>query len=823
MSNFNKVVTNIPVSLTETEMSNLSQTLSGIIQGGGGGGEGKRYIGDGVYVTVNNDANPGIIALTQTSLEKLNREIPSAVSSFPDSIQYAKKTYVDNTFQTKDAMSAYWTSAETNAAFEEELSTLVGLINGKQDILKFSYDNDKISAINGSALAGQGGGTGNYSAGIDLKIENNTISVNTNGNPNNTASNTRNFVEGSWTEASGYNTHAEGMATTAYGYAVHAQGMWTKFSSSKWSDDQHQPVDIYWAPGAGATVEGYCNATTSCPMSGTVGQSDYGPIHGGVLKVIGNGNVVHDTSVDPDAHVHELQPSDALIIFKDGTISAFGDIYNNGKKYVTEDSISSYNITAQQGVEVTPTYDSTNKTITFGISITSTPVVTDTTLSGYNGIAAAKDGDVSGQWNVGLTNDMLNTINGKLNASDFNTYTATTAPSTYQPIGNYLSANALTNYYTKSETSGATEISTALGNKVDKPDTSLKNNYLALRTNNDGSVSGWVDILDKVYSKTAADGRYQKITDMGSYLTTAQYETDSATFYPTSNPDGYLTKTVADTYYQPLGNYATSAGLTAGKQYAMTTNGWAEVQGGTSFTGVVTGTGLSGTGLSNSPLGIDTNAAIYLTNGSAKSATSALSANKAGSAISAKWLRDDNASVSASDVTALQNWASSNSSTWDNVSAKLATAQYANDSATFVTSSISTITETKQYALTTTGWSSVETAYLPLSGGTVSGQLEVHGGSNFDQQFIKLTREGNTCGARIGLGSDTTNGTLALKTFNTQGQNTVQVNIKHNTNNNELIQVQKDGNTLGNLIPAVISTTTAGLTDDGILHIIIES
>jgi len=113
--------------------------------------------------------------------------------------------------------------------------------------------------------------------------------------------------------------------------------------------------------------------------------------------------------------------------------------------------------------------------------------------------------------------------------------------------------------------------------------------------------------------------------------------------------------------------------------------------------------------------------------------------------------------------------------------------------------------------------------YLPTSGGTVSGQLEVHGGSNFDSQFIKLTREGNSCGARIGLGSDTTNGTLALKTFNGQGQNTVQVNIKHNTNNNELIQVQKGGSDVGFLIPAVTATTTAGLTNDGILHIILES
>ena len=113
--------------------------------------------------------------------------------------------------------------------------------------------------------------------------------------------------------------------------------------------------------------------------------------------------------------------------------------------------------------------------------------------------------------------------------------------------------------------------------------------------------------------------------------------------------------------------------------------------------------------------------------------------------------------------------------------------------------------------------------YLPTSGGTVSGQLEVHGGSNFDQQFLKLTREGNSCGARIGLGSDTTNGTLALKTFNTQGQNTVQVNIKYN-NNSELIQVQKDGNTVGNLIPAVVHQGSyTPSSDDGILHIVVEN
>lgn len=118
----------------------------------------------------------------------------------------------------------------------------------------------------------------------------------------------------------------------------------------------------------------------------------------------------------------------------------------------------------------------------------------------------------------------------------------------------------------------------------------------------------------------------------------------------------------------------------------------------------------------------------------------------------------------------------------------------------------------------------LEDNYLPTSGGTVSGQLEVHGGSNFDTQFIKLTREGNQCGARIGLGNDTNNGTLALKTFNAQGQNTVQVNVKYNTNNNELVQVQKGGDEIGYLIPAKIHQGSYTPTSaDGILHIVLES
>ena len=117
--------------------------------------------------------------------------------------------------------------------------------------------------------------------------------------------------------------------------------MWTCFSSSKWGDNTHIDTDIYWAVGAGAAVEGYCNATTSCPMSGTTGV-DYGPVHGGIIKVIGNGYIAHDQQPDPDAHEHTHYPSDALILYRDGSLSAAGKISAAGIELGAEPDLSDY-------------------------------------------------------------------------------------------------------------------------------------------------------------------------------------------------------------------------------------------------------------------------------------------------------------------------------------------------------------------------------------------------------------------------------------------------------------------------------------------------
>ena len=114
----------------------------------------------------------------------------------------------------------------------------------------------------------------------------------------------------------------------------------------------------------------------------------------------------------------------------------------------------------------------------------------------------------------------------------------------------------------------------------------------------------------------------------------------------------------------------------------------------------------------------------------------------------------------------------------------------------------------------------VNSSFLPTSGGTVSGELVVSATTEtFDSSYVKCVNNGNEGYSRFGVGS---HGEAIINSVNEN--NNVKVNVKYSSaNNNELIQVQKDGTDIGFLIPAITSTTTAGLTNDGILHIILES
>ena len=140
--------------------------------------------------------------------------------------------------------------------------------------------------------------------------------------------------------------------------------------------------------------------------------------------------------------------------------------------------------------------------------------------------------------------------------------------------------------------------------------------------------------------------------------------------------------------------------------------------------------------------------------------------------------------------------------------------EYATHSGDYVTSSVATITGTKQYALTTAGWAEVQAGgitgdYLPTSGGTVSGQLVVSGGSNFDNQNLQFIREGVQANGRVGIGS---NGALVLKHNNGAGQST-QLEFSTEYENGEYKNgslILKAGNSEKS---RVVNVTTSGYTN----------
>lgn len=492
MSKFNKVITNVAVPLDETEVDNLSQTLSGLLNGGGG--EGKIYQGDGVYIDVDNTHITGKITLTQTAKDKLDTPIPTQVSDLTDSANYETTEHATATYLTqasadtlysplsvtgdveylsgefnnyykktetssKEQLSAEFEKYQLTADMEDYVTenTFYGAVeeleNEKQNKLTFCYNSENaISSINGSALAGQE--TAPYDYGTDLIIdEYNTIQVNTNGTANNfgmsfvegqdtkaagAASHAEgketsalsdyshtegyknidyeipgqlgaNHIEGAYNQVSGVYSHVEGHANEASGYGLHIEGGYNQFAIHNMSADKSDPNGRWniW----GISVEGMANATTAEPYSGTIGQPDFGYIHGGILKVIGNGTRTKTDESDPSTEV--INRSDALIIYRDGCISAAGNISANGIELGAGGGGTSY--------------------------------------QGRNGV------NVNGGY-VELTQTAYDAV-------------------------------------------------TSVSSKVDKP-TSLVNKYLVLRTDNSGNVSGWNDLQEQCYSKSETTGTF---------------------------------------------------------------------------------------------------------------------------------------------------------------------------------------------------------------------------------------------------------------------------------------------------------------------------
>jgi hypothetical protein len=502
----NKLVTNYPVDLTEEEIENLSATLAPVVAacgGGGGGTGGKIYTGTG-YVNVNNTTNQ--IGLTEDANDKLNKEYVEYNEYSTAIANRYTKTQTNALLDEKQdelVFEGYDDKIETiNGSgfivngyvstatylmdknnFNKKINYLSASVSGKEDKLTFEYDEDnKVSAINGSALAGQGGTT--YTPGQYIDITNNEISV-----TGVVAADEYATYSGDWNDVSNsYKTNSGSFLT---------------------SEDLTQYSTIEHANDASANA--FNQATALIPDV-----SDF------ITKDVDNlTNYYKKTQTSSDGELAE----------------AFG-------------SILKYNVTAAAGIEVTTATDAGIKT--YGISMTAQPVVTDTRLSGYNGIAAEPDGNVSGLWDVGLTQDMLNTINGKLDsteaaqtylekatyASDSATFlTKTSADNDYAPKTITATVNTLTGASAKWE-NASNVVATNSANWNAKVDQSDLDNYLTkAQYGTDSATFALKNQLDEYATLEQLENA------SGKLLTTAQYQTDSATYALKTQLDDYYKKT----------------------------------------------------------------------------------------------------------------------------------------------------------------------------------------------------------------------------------------------------------------------------------------
>lgn len=426
------------------------------------------------------------------------------------------------------------------------------------------------------------------------------------------------------------------------------------------------------------------------------------------------------------------------------------------------DAILKYNVTAAAGIEVTTATDDGVKT--FGISMTAEPVVTDTTLSGYNGIAANRDATINNQWNIGLTHDMLNTINGKLDSSDATqTYlTKTDAANTYQEIGNYLEntdieldANnkitgisgkelvitahqSLANYYTKSE------VDTALTNKVDTSELETVS----------GEIVNKIPSLNGYATEQYVQGASAEVT---AWVNNQGYLKSVPAGYATEtwvNNQGFLTE-IPDTYAlksdipttvaeltdsadyakkTDLEGFVTSSDVTTqDTDYVMTTTGWKVLSlPGGGMTQVIHDATLTGQGNdNNSKLGVAWSALSGYTITSALSAGSATVAANLGTSSFADITGAINAKADATAISDMltKTEAEQTYQPVADMSNYLTTAQYEADSAKYVTSGNEISAANEQYALTTTGWAKIVTP-ATFTGVTTTGSVSGGGVNN---------------------------------------------------------------------------------------------
>ena len=505
----NPSVTEDALAIHLDSSGNIDRISGHGIAGTGGGGGSINYYGDDVYIK-NTGAAGNIFTLTDSVKVKLDQ-----IKSYTQGTDIIVDE--NNTIQVNTNGSANSTGMAFVEGSDNIASGVASHAEGKLNSAMSDY-----SHIEGYK-------------NIDFEI------------PGQIGSN---HTEGAYNDVSGVYTHIEGHANGASGYGLHVQGGYNRFYINNTAADttHSDPTDRWniW----GISVEGMANATTAEPYSGTIGQPDFGYIHGGILKVIGNGTRTKE-SEDPSSE--SITRSDALIIYRDGSISAAGNISANGIELGAGGGGTSYQ--GRNGVNVDGGY----------IELTQTAYNAVTSIAGLStDVGTLKV--ASADWNK---------ISAKLDTTAFSTVS-----------GNFLTEENLTEYATKRDLEIASgELLTTAQYQNDSATflTAVPNTY-ALKTDIPTTVAQLTD-SGNYYTKSQTSGATELSTEFAKYTKTEDLHiptkvsdlTDSAT---------YITETELETVSGEITaliptNYVTSGDEISGnKQYALTTAGWAEITGG---------------------------------------------------------------------------------------------------------------------------------------------------------------------------------------------------------------------------------------------------
>ena len=456
MNKLNKLVTNYPVELTPEEVGNLSLTLSAV-RTAGAATEGKIYEGDG-FVNVNNTNNT--ISLTTEANEKLNQPIPTKVSDLTDSANY----------QTTEGMNDYLTktSASENFAPLSVTADIESLKNVSGDFSLY-YNKNETSSKN------------------ELSTE---------------------FVK---------------YVTTTEFNGVNVDVSTLKSASSEWNKvgDKLDKTAFSDVSGNFLTAAPENMATTDdvAKLEQTI--SETYQVKGEYLTTADSSNFYPSnnpsgfiTGVDLSNYYNKNETSS-----KNELDTAFGSKQDNltQEQLSAISSVSSIKGTVLVGdSNIRATSAEYGNNIKWTLELTAKPVVTDTTLSGYDGIVATKDSTVSSQWNVGIAQafkEQIESVSSKL--------TKESADTLYAPISVTGDVDTL-----KSSSGNWDKVSAKLDTSAFS---AVSGNFLT-----DDDLNSYATKIDLENTS-------------GKLLTTAQYKTDSATFLTAhQNLDAYATKEYAN-------------------------------------------------------------------------------------------------------------------------------------------------------------------------------------------------------------------------------------------------------------------------------------